>query len=41
MKNDCLNCIYFVICESGKQAFHKSSGIECDEFEKNKGSADK
>lgn len=34
MKNDCLNCKHFISCESPKQAFHKSSGIECDEFEK-------
>lgn len=31
---DCLNCKYFISCESGKQIFYKLSGIECDEFEK-------
>lgn len=30
----CLECLHFVSCESPKQAFHKSTGIECDEFEK-------
>lgn len=32
--NYCTDCKHFLSCESPKQVFHKSSGIECDEFEK-------
>lgn len=35
-KTDCRNCRHFIGCEFGKMAFHKSSGIECDEFEEAK-----
>ena len=34
---DCRNCRRFIGCEFGKMAFHKASGIECDEFEEANG----
>ena len=33
---DCLECEYFMTCESGKQIFHKITGTPCEEFKKEK-----
>ncbi len=33
---DCLECKYFISCESGKQYFHKITETSCDEFQKEK-----